>query len=149
MVGEPRPGAVSVLVEPRLLTEDDIPWLFNLCRKKYSHRYDPVRTEGWFRNNVLKQPLLFLPQRTPNAFCISMLSVSPWLPAEYECHISFLCADDGAMWETMKLMRASLVWAKQAKCTSWKIASDTDADLAPLARRLGATEIAPRFILRL
>ena len=148
VVGGPVADAVSVLVKPRLLTEDDVPWLFYLCRKKYSQRYDAAATELWFRNIVLKSPILYLPQRTDNAFCISMLTVQTWLPAEFECHIMFMCADDGAMWEAMKLIRASIEWAKSRRCTVWKVASDTDIELAAMARRVGATEVYPRYTLR-
>ena len=153
VVDEPRAGRVPVLVaeqiEPWLLTEADIPWLNYICRKKYSHRYDPHGTELWFRNHVLKQPLTYLPQRTPNAFCISMLTTYAWLPTEIECSVAFICSDDRGGWEAMKLLRASVEWAKRRRCVVWRCASETDSDLTIFARRVGATELAPRFSLRL
>jgi hypothetical protein len=132
-----------------LLTEDDVPWLYHLMRKKYSQRYDAVTTEGWYRNLVLKQPMVYLPQRTANAFCISMLTFVPWLPAEYECTVVCVCADDGAMWEAVKLIRSAIEWARKRKCMYFRMSSDTDTDLAAFARRLGAEEISPRFSIRL
>lgn len=140
---------LSVLVEPRALTEADIPWLFQLCRKKYSHRFDALGTEVWFRNTVLKSPLLYAPQRTDNAFCISMMTVTPWLPTEFEACVLFICAEDGAHWEVMRLLRASVDWARLRRCTAWRCASETEADLTVFARRVGATEISPRFTIRL
>jgi hypothetical protein len=148
VVDRPFPGDLSVLVEPRLLTEDDLDWLYDLCRRRYSHRYDPISTEGWFRNIVLKNPMMFLPQRMPNAFCISLLSVVPWLPSDFECNVAFICADENCGWEALKLLRCSIAWAKARKCKNWKIASDTDADLTMLARRLGADQMWPRYVIR-
>lgn len=141
------PSHVSILVGIRLLTEDDIPWMYDLTTRKYP-QYDAVTTEGWFRNQVLKTPLLFLPQRTDNAFCITMLTFTPWI-ATPECTVVFICADDDAHWEAMKLMRSSIEWARKRKCNYWRVSSDTDNDLTMFARRLGVNEISPRFSLKL
>lgn len=142
---------VAVLVKHRVrtLTDADLPWLNVLCRKRYHVRYDAQATEAWFINIVLKNPLLFYPARTDNAFSISMLSVAPWLPDEFECHNMFTCADDGAMWEVMALLRASIAWGRRRRATWWRICSETDVDLAPLARRLGADVRSARLSMRL
>lgn len=129
--------------------EGDLPWLAYLCLKKYSHRYDQEGTEGWFRNIVLKAPLLFYPARTDNAFTVTMLSCLPWLPAEWSADVVFTCADDGAMWEVMSLVRQSIEWSRKRRASFWRISSDTDYDIAPLAHRVGANAIGPRYILRL
>lgn len=139
----------AVLLEPWLLSETDLPWLISLGKKRYGGDYDYVTVEGWFRNLVLKNPMMFHPIRLANSFMIGMLSCVPWLPSEFECSVVFICADDGAMWEAMKLMRASIEWAKLRKCKRWRFTSDTEYDLAPFARRLGVTEISPRFTLNL
>lgn len=135
---------------PRLLAESDVPWMFQLFAKRYEgYAYDPVGAEGWFRNRVLKEPMLFCAQRTNNAFCISMLSVTPWMPADYETNVIVICAEDNATWESVKLLRSSVEWAKLRRCKVWRISSDTSNDVALLARRLGADEISPRYVLRL
>ena len=133
----------------RLMHEGDLPWLAWLCRKKYSHHYDQEGTEGWFRNIALKAPLLFLPIRTDNAFTITMLSCLPWLPSEWCADVVFTCADDGAMWEVVGLLRRSVEWSRRRRASVWRIMSDTDYDIAPLAHRMGAKAIMPRFVLRL
>ena len=141
---------LDVLTKPRLLSEADVPWLSELFAKRYKdYPYDPVSAEGWFRNRVLKEPMLFLAQRTDNAFCITMLSVTPWVPSDYESNIVVICAEDNATWESLVLMRASIEWAKLRRCKAWRISSDTGNDILPFARRLGATEIAPRYVLKL
>ena len=140
---------LSVLVDPiALLTENDIRWLNFLCKKKYSDRYDSSTTETWFRNIVLKSPMTFYATRTEHAFQISMLSVMPWLPAEPECIELFVCADDGYGWEALKLLRDSIEWARKRRCTVWRLSSDPSSDVEALARRLGATEISPRYTIR-
>jgi hypothetical protein len=148
-VGAARASEVSFLVEPRLITEADIPWLYYLCKKKYAHKFDAIGTENWLRNTVFKQAMIFHPARMPNAFCISLLSLTPWLPSEIECNIVFICADDGAHWEAMHLLRDSIEWSRMRNVKSWKVSSDTEIDLRMMALRLGATEQMPRWCLRL
>jgi hypothetical protein len=145
---------VPVLVKPtidapRVMTEADLDWLTYLCKKRYSHKYDSETTAAWFQNVVLKSPLLFFAARTQDAFCISLISVTPWLPGSIEANVVFVCCDDGCMYQALRLLRASIAWAKLRNCTLWRLSSDTDYDLAPLARRLGATELSPRYVLRL
>ena len=131
---------VPVLVEPRILVEDDAPWLIYLCKKRYSHRYDQIGTEQWFRNIVLKQPGVFLAIRTQNAFLIALIAFIPWTPTEPECNVAFLCCDDGCMWEGLKLLRTSIDWAKMRRCAVWRMSSDTTYDFSALARRIGAVD---------
>ena len=139
----------AVLLDPWLTTENDLHWLISLGKKRYGSQYDYGTVEGWYRNIVLKSPLMFRSARTQNAFAISMLSCLPWTPSEFECNVVFICADEGAMWESMKLLRDSIAWARQRKCTKWKLSSDTDKDVYMMAKRLGATEVSPRFTLEL
>lgn len=149
MVVDPRSASdLPVLVEPWLLNENDLPWLYDICRRRYSHKYDPYSTEGWFRNIVLKNPLMFLPQRMPNAFAISMLTVLPWLPSDFNANMIFVCAEENCGWEALKLLRSSIAWAKDRKCKTWGLASDTAVDLSALAHRLNAEEIWPRYVIR-
>ena len=131
------------------MTEADIPWLTYLGKKRYSGRYSEDETVKWFVNICLKQTVLFQPERTDNAFCITMLSIVPWLPLECEANVLFICADDDAYWEGLRLLRSSIAWAKVRKATRWRIVSETDYDLGPLARRVGAKELTSRFSLEL
>lgn len=141
--------ADTVLLEPWLLSENDLPWLRNLFGKKYDKGFDALTTENWFRNIVLKNPMMFYPVRLANSFLIAMLSTLPWIPSQFDCNIICVCADDGHMWETAKLLRGSIEWARKRKCKHWMLASDTVFDLAPMAQRLGAKEIWPRYMLDL
>lgn len=131
------------------MTEDDLGWLIRLCKKRYAHSYDSETTTAWFKNVVLRSPLMFYAIRTEDAFCITMISVTPWLPNSIEANVIFLCADDDCWWQTIRLLRCSIDWTKRRQCTLWRIASDTDYDLRPLAHRVGAKELSPRWVLRL
>jgi hypothetical protein len=144
---------VAVLVsrceDVRLIRDSDIPWVLDLGVKRYPLQYDRIGAEGWLRNCVLPTPLLFYPARTQNAFTISMLNIVPWLPNDIECNVVAMCADDGAMWEVARLLRASVAWAKKRRANTWRVVSETDFDVGPLARRMGAKEQQPRYIMRL
>jgi hypothetical protein len=134
---------------PRLITEDDIGWMLELGDRRYPSRYDRLATEMWFRNIVLKGPMMFLPIRSDHAFCIAMLSTTPWTPHTPECNVTLVCADNGKMWEAVMLLRASIEWARRRKCSLWRLTSETDFDLEPIALKLGATEANVRWQLRL
>jgi len=137
------------LSDVRLMHEDDIHWALALARRRYADTWDFIGAEGWFRNVVCKSPMVFLPIRSEDAFLIAMVSVVPWLPARWECNIVMFCADDGKMWQGLALMRASIAWARQRRCVEWRVSSETDIDLGPLAKRLGAEELSPRYRMRL
>lgn len=138
----------ELLVAVRGLSEADIPWLHDLCSRKYNYRYDAIASEQWFRNQVFKNSVLYCAVRTDNAFCITFLTVPVWFPGEYEANVLFICAEDGAHWEAMRLLRFSIDWSRIRKCTTWRLACDTAVDLGPFAMRLGATESWPRYMVR-
>ena len=98
---------------------------------------------------VFKSPLIFHAIRSEDAVCITLISCVPWLPSEFEANVIIVVADDGKMWQALQLLRSSIEWAKDRQCTYWKIAGDTEYDLGPVARRLGAEEILPRYCQRL
>jgi len=123
--------------------------MLDLGFRRYGEKFDYVSTEAWFRNIVLKSPMVFLPIRSIDAFCITIIAVLPWLPSDWEANVLMLCADNDAMWQAIGLLRASAAWAKKRKCTEWRISSETVYDLAPIARRLGAEELTHRYRLRL
>jgi hypothetical protein len=148
VVDDGRAVCTDVLVEPWLINEDDIAWMHDLAKRRYSDKYDFITTEGWMRNIVLKGPLMFNASRLHNAFCVSMLSLVPWLPSVVECNVVFICAEQGCMWEAIKLLRSSIEWGRIRRCSIWRLSSDTDYDLKMIASRLGAEEISPRYVVR-
>ena len=131
------------------MTDADMPWLTKLCIKRYSNRYDPTTTQQWYINVVLKNPLLFVAERTDNAFAISHLYTMPWTAKELEVDIMFLCADQGAVWEAVTLCRSSIKWAREHNAKKWRVSSETAFELGPIADRLGARLHSQRYIKEL
>jgi hypothetical protein len=136
----------------RLMTEADLPWLRELFARRYPKHFDPIATEGWIVNQVLRFPVFYLAIRSDDAFLIGQLGVEPWTPTQVQANVVAVCVDDripSAYWQAIGLLRGSLYWAKLRKVSVWRITSETDFDLAPLARRIGAREISSRFELKL
>ena len=123
--------------------------MLDLGRRRYSNRFDLMATEAWFRNIVLRAPLVFLPVRLESAFLIAALNIIPWVPGELEANVVLVVADDGAMWQALDLLRFSIDWAKKRRATEWRLTSETEVELGPFAKRLGAKELSPRYCLRL
>lgn len=123
--------------------------MLELSAKRYSNRYDLRAGEMWFRHVCLKQPTVFLPLRTDGAFLVVLISTLPWLPSEWEANMVHLCAEDGCMWEAVRLVREGIAWAKQRRCTEFRMSSETSYDLGPIAKRAGMTELRPKYCVRL
>lgn len=122
--------------------------MLELGKRKYSNKFDFMTVENWFRQIVMRSPLMFLPLRTENAFLIALLSTTPW-DGGAEANVVLLCADHNAGWQAMTLLKESINWARRRKASVWRITSETEFDLKNLALRLGAREITPRYSLEL
>lgn len=128
----------------RLLTEDDLPWLHSLFKKRYP-KHDALTTERWFRAAVCRDAMNMLAVRTDGAILVAMNTVLPWIPSEPEVNIVCICADDNAGWQVIILLRKSIEWARLRNAAKWRLTSDTSYDVWPLALRVGATSIRPRY----
>lgn len=128
----------------RRVTLDDVPWVRELFKHRFP-AYDVDAAETWYRNHVLPNPIAWLAIRTDDAYLTAFLKRVPWDPAHADCEVVTVCADDGAVWQTGALLRASLDWAKERKADAWCYSSDTDYRIEPLVRRLGAYQQEPRF----
>jgi hypothetical protein len=130
------------------MREEDLPWLTQLCQRRYP-AYDVEGAEAWFLNIVLKSPMMFYAVRSSSAFVITMIGVTPWHPSIFEANVIFAACEEGEVWQVLRLVRASIEWARRRRCGIWRISSDTLFDFRPIARRVGAEEISPRYTLRL
>ncbi|HEX3520786.1 MAG TPA: hypothetical protein VHT52_01710 [Stellaceae bacterium] len=143
-------GVEAKPIDIRLIQEGDIrPWMVELAQRRYPYNFDIRSAEGWVRNIVLRQPMVFLPIRTDHAFLVAILACIPWKPVDMECNVALVCADDGYMWEAMALIRDSIEWAKQRGCAEWHMSSETAYDLGPIAKRVSADVCPPRYLVRL
>lgn len=130
----------------RCISPDDLPWGRELSLKRY-RGIDWPSCEAWFVRHVFKDPVHFYAVRTDNAFIVSRLDRQPWYPDDPEVYVQLACADEGCMWELFRLMRNSIEWARLCNAKHWRCCSNTEYDFAPIANRLGAREITPRFLM--
>ena len=131
----------------RRLTVEDVGWFMQLGIDRYPDRWDAVGTEWWLRNRILVNPTHCLGLRTDHACVVTVISASAWLPSDWDALVTTVMAEQGAVWETLPLLRASRDWAHDRKCTTWKMASETKYDLGALARRVGAKEGPPYYMI--
>lgn len=141
---------VPVLVDGiRLMTADDLPWIAELARRRYPQRYDETTMAGWLLNTVFRNPHVYLAIRTEEAGVIAYMQVMPWLAPEPDVDVMFVFAEQGAVWQALELLRASIRWAKKHRAARWRLSSDTEYDFGPLAKRLGAQQLTSRYVMEL
>lgn len=133
----------------RRIEAKDRPWLVDLCKRRYPPYYNALEADAWLLNRVLPNPLQYYATRSANAFQITNLTYTYWAPSKARADIIFICADKGKAWETLSLLRDSIQWARDRNASSWRFETETDYDLKPIMRRLGVTEITPRYHLEL
>jgi hypothetical protein len=121
-----------------------MPWLVSVFERRLPD-YDSVNGEAWLKENVLRNPTFYLGIRTRNAWLVSGLDCNMWKPDEWYCNTLGGCADFGAVWEMVPLVRASMEWAKKRGAVRWNWQSDTPFDIGPLMRRVGAKPLTPRY----
>jgi hypothetical protein len=117
----------------------DLPWVLSLCHRRYTEPPDPGRLLAWVANTM--QSLDAYVIRNEVAFCVALCQHSPWYPDRRECDVTILVAEKGGHWQAIKLLRATIVWARARECRLWTISSQTEHDLTVLARRVGAKPI--------
>jgi hypothetical protein len=133
----------------RRLEERDRPWLVDLCKRRYPPHYDAETSDAWLRNVVLKNPIQYYATRTRDAFQITNLTTTPWTPAFFKADIVFICADKGKAWQVLPLLKDSIQWARDRHAVAWRFETETEFDLAPIMKRLGAVVLTPRYGLSL
>lgn len=115
----------------------DAPWMLDISRRRFGSDFDQIACEGWFFTEVLPKYGLYLPIRTSNAFLIALLNSMPWEPSVLRAHVLLLVSDEDAVWEAIRLLRASVEWARSRKCKSWHYHWD-EGDALTLCARVGA-----------
>ena len=135
----------------RHMTADDLPWAYQLCRRRYPTRFDADTTAAWFKNLVLSNPLQFLAIRSDHAFVIAHLEAMPWTARELEVSVMFTCCEEvrSGVWEALNLLRQSMVWGRDRNAVRWHLWSDTSFELGPLAERIGCEKASSRYIKEL
>ena len=132
--------------ELRRIGFDDVPWTLSLAHKRY-RSFDPGLTLTWLIA-IIRSPTA-LAIRSDHAFVIVTITTSAWWPDEPECHTMFVCAAAGHHWETVKLLRQSISWARGRGCVRWWFSSETDCNIEALALRVGAAPRVMRYCVDL
>ena len=120
----------------------DIPFLVRLARETYP-AFDTAAATRWL-DKVLPNPDALI-LRTGSAAVVALSGSPPWQPSERQCHILFVLGAERAVWDCVRLLRATQQWARDGGCSLWRFGSDTPTDVGPLARRVGAVEDSPRY----
>lgn len=126
----------------RPITADDVPWGMSLANRRYEERFDPGGALVAI-GQAMRLPTA-LAIRSDHGFLVANILASLWFPKKRTCQILWLCVEEGYHWEAVKLLRTSVAWAKDQKCTRWWVDSETEHEVAALAERVGA-RAAPRW----
>ena len=132
--------------ELRRIGVDDLPFVLSLGYERY-RPFDPGRMLLWLAT-MLKSPDT-LAIRTNHAFLIGSIATPIGQPNERGFHVLYICAAPWYHWEAVKLLRDSVSWSRGCGCQEWWVSSETDVDIEPLARRMGAKPAVMRYKLDL
>ena len=124
----------------------DLPWLLSLASERYPP-FDPGTTLSWLAG-IINNPQGYA-IRTNDAFAIATCMAPAWHPKSPECHLLFLCAAPGEHWQAIRLARDTVRWARTQRCVKWWFSSETDYEIAAIARRLGAKRKVIRYVMDL
>jgi hypothetical protein len=129
------------------MRDDDVAWVTEINKRRYPTRFDAEATALWIRNVVLRNPLVFCAIRNDHSYVIAHLAVIPWFPRSIECNTCIVCADIGHMWRVIPVLRSAVEWARRHRASAFRITSQTEFDLGPIAKRLNMTKSFPLYSL--
>lgn len=132
----------------RCASPADIPWMLELCRTAYPRGYyDYTATEGWF-NALMQQPNVLLLRGERSWLGVAVASL-PWKPTQWEARFLPIVSSGKAAWELVGMTDRAIVWARRKGAQHLYFSALTGVDLGPLARRFGAVDAAPSYVLDL
>jgi hypothetical protein len=121
----------------RKLASSDIPWIVELCQRRYDMRgYDFAGGLVSLAQAMKLETALAV--RNEYAFLVGNTQARAWAPKHRTFHILAICCEEGHHWAGVELLRHSIRWAREQGCERWWIASETDKGVEALARRVGA-----------
>lgn len=121
------------MIETWRIQAADLSWALDLATRRYP-TFDRMATARW-AIGVLHEPRIYM-RRTRAAFVVGSLEAKVWLPKQLSCHMLFLCAEPGAHWQAMTLLRRLREWAIANQATRLFVGTDTGIDLGPMVNRL-------------
>ena len=132
--------------ELRRVKIDDLPFVLSLGYERYPP-FDPGRMLSWLAATLQNPQALAI--RTDHAFLIGSIAIPVGQPKDRGFHVLYVCAAEGHHWETVRLLRDSISWARGSGCMEWWVSSETAVDIEPLAKRVGAKPRVMRYRLDL
>ena len=120
----------------RPITADDVPWVISLGSRRYSGEYDPGGGLVALAQAMRLSTALAI--RSDHGFLVANILQSVWAPKKRECHVLAICCEEAHPWDAVKLLRASVEWAREQKCLRWLVSSETEHSITRLAWRVGA-----------
>lgn len=117
----------------------DVPFLVGLALRSYGERIkDRPGLEAWVAQ-VVAQPDVYV-ARTRDAAVIAAVQRLFYDPTP-DLRLLYLASEARGPWEPLSLLRAAKAWGAERGCGRFDLTNGTEVDLAPLARRLGATAV--------
>lgn len=129
----------------RAITADDVPWGMSLAHRRYES-FDPGGALIAIGQAMSLKTALAI--RSDHGFLVANITRYGWWPDRRNCHVLWLCVEEGHPWDACKLLRASVEWAKAEGCKRWWLTSETEHAVASLAERIGA-RVEPSYVIEL
>ena len=132
----------------RRVTEEDIPWLHDLCARAYPEGYfDPVAAEKWVRSMLGSSN--HLPIRGDRSWLVGYVQPLPWNPAHKTAHLLPVSSYGNAREEISEMVSIAITWAKSLGAGEFYFSTITGFDFGPIVLPLGAKPSSPAYVLRL
>ena len=125
----------------------DIDWIIDLAQTNYGHiGFDAKATRAWGLSQMSSPNIRIAVG--PHSFGIGSLYAPFYAPTKMRGVMLFL-ASQGWPFEGVRLLRYMSNWAlNEHGATSFHFGEDTGANLAPLAKRVGAETDRASYVLR-
>lgn len=125
----------------RRATVVDLPALLSIARECYP-AFEETKASDWSLSALMSPNIACF--RDDDAFACAGLSEFFW-EDQKRANLIFLGARKGAVWQTVRVMRAVLGWAKSRGAGSFHFGEETGMDMAPIARRIRAMKDRPSY----
>ena len=125
---------------------DDVDFILEVARHVYP-LFDEGNARQWLAA-ALQQPVCAI-FRGEVGVAVGTVSAPFYWPSEVRGFLVFIGSMDPRRAEGVRLARSVVEWAKTMGATSLRFGSQTDCSLAVLARRLGAKEERPAYLLEI
>ncbi len=130
----------------RRATLDDLDFLIDLAASVYGD-FNEQNARLWICK-TLEVPAAVIFRGEAGAV-VATVNAPFYRPAEIRAFIVFIACQDPRLREGVRLCREVVNWGRTMGAQSLRFGSQTDCDLAPLAKRLGAKTESPSFVLEL